>query len=46
MGIKLTNYTILNIRPVWQRQINSNHGNYKQSGIGCQVGISYDFTEK
>lgn len=44
IGIQLTNHIILDIKPIFQRQINSNYGrNYKQNGIGCQFGISYDF---
>ena len=44
IGIRLTDNIILDVRPVFQRQINSNYGSYKQRGIGCQFGISYDFT--
>jgi len=46
IGIKLTNKIILNIVPVLQRQINSNFVEYKQRGIGCQIGMSYNFKEK
>ena len=46
IGIKLTNHIILNIRPVFLRQINSNYDDYKQRGIGGQFGISYGFKGK
>ena len=44
IGFKLTDNIILDIKPTFQRQINSNYGrSYKQSGIGCQFGASYAF---
>lgn len=42
LGFRLTDNIILDIKPIFQRQINSNYGrSYKQNGIGCQFGINY-----
>ena len=47
IGVRLTDNIIFDIKPTFQRQINSNIMRYhKQSGIGCQLGISYDFKRK
>lgn len=43
IGIRLTDHVILNIKSIFQRQINSNNIDYKQRVIGCQLGVSYDF---
>lgn len=44
IGLKLTDNIILDIKPIFQRQINSNNFvDYKQRGIGCQFGVSYGF---
>ncbi len=45
IGLKLTDNIILDIRPIFQRQLNSNLSDYKQSGMGCQFGISYAFSK-
>ena len=41
IGIRLNDNFILNISPILQKQMNSNSNEYKQRGIGCQIGVSY-----
>ncbi len=41
IGYSISENFTVNLIPIWQRQINSNFGNYKQRSYGCQIGISY-----
>lgn len=40
--LKMKNGAILNILPFWQKQWNPSFLNYRQRGIGLELGISYE----
>jgi len=45
IGVKLNSGIIINISPIWTRQLNSNSIPYQQKGYGGQLSISYDFSQ-
>lgn len=41
IGYLIREKLVINLMPIWQKQISSNFGDYKQRSFGCQIGISY-----